>query len=262
MAHLIEMRKYIFAVLLLFLFQTTFCQSPISFVVNGQQRTAILHQPVVKSEVPAPVLLVFHGHYGNALHASRTMPFHTHYPEAYIVYMQGLSGLASFYDKEGKGSGWQSGPGEAGNRDLLFTDTVLNFLFTNYKIDSSHIFAAGHSNGALFAYVLWNSRPQLFKAFIAVAAQAGRLITKAPPRSIYVSIGNKDPLVPASLQLRSVPIIKEVLKTSANPSKISADALSFQGIDNTNLVVELREKDGHSFPKESISNMVAFLRKQ
>ena len=73
----------------------------------------------------APVILAFHGHGGNMYFAARGMTFQNQWPEAIVVYPQGLPTPGIILDGEGEKSGWQSGPGDQKDRDLAFFDAGL-----------------------------------------------------------------------------------------------------------------------------------------
>src|SRR5687767_7093788 len=62
--------------------------SRLELKVDGVLREALVFAPAEAK--PAPVVFAFHGHGGTAGHASRTMAFQKLWPEAIIVYPQGL----------------------------------------------------------------------------------------------------------------------------------------------------------------------------
>lgn len=109
---------------------------PRNWMVDGVRREALVHVPVATGE-PAPLVFVFHGHGGTARNAARTFSIHTHWPEAVVVYPQGLNTPGRLTDPEGRKPGWQHGPGEQGDRDLKFFDAMLAqlipFRFQTYN---------------------------------------------------------------------------------------------------------------------------------
>ena len=104
--------------------------------VDGVQREALVYAPSKKSDGKAP--LVSTGG-GTARHAGRTHHFHETWPEAIVVYMQGLNTPGKLTDPEGKKSGWQSGPGDQRDRDLKFFDAVLASMKTTYRCIPRHL---------------------------------------------------------------------------------------------------------------------------
>src|SRR5947209_19138424 len=86
--------------------------TPRTWDVDGVQREALVFAPAKKTEAKAPLVFDFHGHGGTAKHAARTHHLHETWPEAVVVYMQGLNTPGRLTDPEGKKSGWQAGPGD------------------------------------------------------------------------------------------------------------------------------------------------------
>jgi len=98
------------------------------WTVDGVVREALVYTLPQAHTNPSPVVFAFHGHGGSMLNAARTFGFHTRWPEAVVVYMQGLNTPGRLTDPEGKKPGWQSAVGDQGDRDLKFFDAVLASL--------------------------------------------------------------------------------------------------------------------------------------
>jgi polyhydroxybutyrate depolymerase len=141
--------------------------------VDGVLREALVHAPASAKTNRSPVVFAFHGHGGTMRSAARTFGFHRQWPEAIVVYMQGLNTPGRLTDPEGRKPGWQHGAGEQGDRDLKFFDAVLASLKRDYRVDEKRIYASGHSNGGGFTYLLWAMRGEHFAAF-APSASVGR----------------------------------------------------------------------------------------
>src|SRR5438445_163380 len=122
--------------------------------VENVDRQALIYLPS-KSSTPAPLIFAFHGHGGTAKNAAKSFHFQDLWPEAIVVYMQGLLTPGRLTDPEGKKPGWQHDSGDSKDRDVKFFDVVLETLRAQYKIDENRIYATGHSNGAAFTFVLW-----------------------------------------------------------------------------------------------------------
>ena len=90
---------------------------------------------------------------------ARTMHIQTIWPEAIVVYPQGLP-TPTRIDPAGKRPGWQIAVGAQGDRDLKFVDAMLAAINKRYRVDKHRIYATGFSNGGVFMYVLW-SAPQM-----------------------------------------------------------------------------------------------------
>jgi polyhydroxybutyrate depolymerase len=144
--------------------------APTKWTVDGVEREALVFPPATPSKAKAPVIFAFHGHGGNMHFAARGMGFQNFWPEAIVVYMQGLPTPGIIMDRAGEKPGWQREPGQEHDHDLKFVDAVLAMLHEKYSVDDARIYATGFSNGGLFTYLLWSQRSEVFSAF----APAGR----------------------------------------------------------------------------------------
>ena len=88
------MKNIILAFLLIFSTKI-FSQTEKFFQINGVERKAIFYEPQIKKD-KLPVVFVFHGHGGNAKYASKNLNFHENFPEALVIYMQGIPGAVSY----------------------------------------------------------------------------------------------------------------------------------------------------------------------
>jgi polyhydroxybutyrate depolymerase len=233
-----------------------------TFNIDGQPRDALIYpnsKPAPKTG--APLVLGFHGHGGRAQFVARRWDLQTLWPEAVIVYLQGLPGVAGITDKEGKLLGWQKNPGEQNDRDVKFVDAVLEQISKQHKIDANRIYAVGHSNGARFVNVLWKLRGERFAAFCSASAQGGLMIRDAVPRSIFAVAGEKDPLVPYDGQLKSIEFIRHsVLKTDPAKAVTKGYARFEPGSKGTELATYLHP-GGHEFPPAALPLVIEFFKR-
>ena len=164
--------------------------------VDGVAREALVYAPATAKTDPSPVVFAFHGHGGTMNNAANEFAYHKHWPEAIVVYMQGLNTPGALTDPEGKRPGWQKTFGDQGDRDLKFFDAVLATLKKDYKLDEKRIYVTGHSNGGSFTYLLWAARGDAFAA-IAPCAGAARpeFMPLAKPKPVLHMAGKNDPLV-------------------------------------------------------------------
>lgn len=231
-----------------------------SFNVDGVERTAIIYpntKPAPK--MGAPLVLGFHGHGGRAEFVARRWKLHTLWPEAVVIYLQGLP-TATARDPEGARPGWQIAPGGQNDRDVRFVDAVIEQAKKQYKIDPNHIYAIGHSNGARFANVLWKTRGEQFAAFCSAAAQGGLMIRDATPRSIFAIAGENDRIVQYDGQLRSIEVYRRVLQTDASKAVTKGYTKIEPGIKGTELVTYLHP-GGHEFPQDALPLVVEFFKR-
>jgi polyhydroxybutyrate depolymerase len=177
---------------------------PMHWSIAGVERQALVFVPTSTAE-KIPVVFAFHGHGGNAQFAARGMDFQDEWPEALVVYMQGLPTPSLIRgDQEGKLPGWQHNPGELGDRDLKFFDAVLATLREKYPVDDRRIYATGFSNGGYFTYLLWSQRPQVFAAFAPGAGTILPSFQLTEPRPVLHFGGRADRLVAFEKQERSI----------------------------------------------------------
>jgi polyhydroxybutyrate depolymerase len=231
-----------------------------SFNVDGVERTALIYTNTKPaSKTGAPLVLGFHGHGGRAEFVARRWSLHSIWPEAVVVYLQGLP-TATPRDPDGGRPGWQIAPGGQNDRDVRFVDAVIEWARKQYKIDQDRIYAIGHSNGARFATVLWKTRGDKFAAFCSAAAQGGLMIRDATPRSIFAIAGENDRIVRYDGQVRSIEVYRMVLKTDSSKAVTKGYAKIEPGINGTELVTYLHP-GGHEFPQEALPLVVDFFKR-
>src|SRR4051794_10932561 len=75
--------------------------------VDGVAREALVFAPPDAKTKEAPLLFVFHGHGGTMRNAARGFNYQSFWPEAIVIYPQGLATAGRLTDPEGKKAGWQ-----------------------------------------------------------------------------------------------------------------------------------------------------------
>jgi polyhydroxybutyrate depolymerase len=183
-----------------------------TYDVDGTKRLATLIFPE-KTDGPVPVVFGFHGHGGNRRNARRSFAIESHWPEAIVVYMEGLP-TQTPNDRLGERNGWQVMPNGSGGRDLKFFDAVLADLQRKFEISPNRTFAMGHSNGGRFSYVLWAARADKFAAFGPSASPATGLQIKAKPA--FIIAGETDQIVPFARQKQTIDRVAQLNGTSAS----------------------------------------------
>ncbi len=238
-------------------------QDPVtrSWDVDGVKREAIIYPPSKKTEGKVPLVFDFHGHGGTAKHAARTHHFHETWPEAVVVYMQGLNTPGKLTDPEGKRSGWQSGPGDQKDRDLKFFDAVLASMRKDYSIDDQRVYATGHSNGGGFTYLLWAKRGDTFAAFAPVAAAAGLYFANAKPKPLFHAASEKDPLVTFAMQQRTLDRVKKLNGCDEKGEAWAEGCRRYPSKDGTPVVIYLHG-EGHKYPERTPALIVKFFKEQ
>jgi polyhydroxybutyrate depolymerase len=230
------------------------------WTVDGLVREALVCVPPQAKTNAVPVVFVFHGHGGNVRHMARSFPCHTLWPEALVVYMQGVPTPGRLTDPEGKKSGWQNRSGDHADRDLKFFDAVLETLRTEYRVDEKHLFATGHSNGGGFTYLLWAERPYAFDAFApcaAVALQVGRLT----PKPVLHVAGENDTLVKFVWQQRILEAVRKVNQCGGEGRPWGTNA-TFYASGAGAPVIALIHPGGHELPPEAAPSIVRFFKER
>src|ERR1700722_18873985 len=98
------------------------------WTIDGVPREAIVVAPSgAHQSATEPLLFVFPWHGGTMQEAQEMMHFETLWPEAIVIYMQGLP-TQIYVDPLGTERGWQQQPGQFGDRDLKFFDAALATL--------------------------------------------------------------------------------------------------------------------------------------
>jgi polyhydroxybutyrate depolymerase len=228
----------------------------VEWKVDGVAREALV---VVGSREAAPVVFAFHGHGGSMQNAQRSFGIEKHWPEAVVVYPQGLPTPGRLSDPEGKRPGWQHAVGEQGDRDLKFFDAMLATLKDKHKIDEKRVYATGHSNGGQFSYLLAGARREALAAIAPSAAAGGRFV-KEPCPILHV-MGTKDPLVTPAMQERTIAAMKTLNACEETGKDWDKGCLLYASPKDAPLVTFIHDGD-HKYPAEAPALIVKFLKGQ
>jgi polyhydroxybutyrate depolymerase len=173
--------------------------------------------------------------------------------------MQGIPTPGQRLDPEGERNGWQHAPGDQNDRDLKFFDAVLETLRAEYSIDERRIYAAGHSNGASFTYLLWAERSDVFAA-LAPSAGGGEVVRSiTDPKPVMMIAGENDQIV----RLRGQRRILEGLLTLNGCDRVGEswdqDCTLYTSATGTPIVTFVHGGD-HAFPEEAPPLIVRFFQ--
>ncbi|QHI70876.1 prolyl oligopeptidase family serine peptidase [Tichowtungia aerotolerans] len=206
-------------------------------------------------------MFVFHGHGGNMRNTFRKFAIQDQWPEAAVIYMQGLPTPGQLTDPEGKRNGWNCDPNDRINRDLKFFDAVYASL--QDRIDTNRVYCTGHSNGGSFTYMLWGVRGDLFAAIAPSGALNPKVIGKIQPLPVLHIAGENDPLVKFSWQDKMMKVVQRVNGCSSQgepwPSAGDLTGTLYPSSGGTPLVT-LIHSGGHQFPSEAPELMVRFFK--
>ena len=229
-----------------------------TWTIDGVERTAIVHLPA-KSAVRSPLILAFHGHGGRAARVERSMDFQSHWPEAVVVYPQGLP-TRSARDPEGDRAGWQNRVGEFGDRDIKFVDAIAESLRNEGWVDDARVFATGHSNGGGFTYALWNARPGMLAAAAPVAAGSFDALRLTPLPCMHVA-ARGDTIVPFANQQRTMTAVRRVNGCVDDGAAWAKDCTRWDSPKKAPFVAMIVD-GGHEYPAAAPPLIVRFFREQ
>jgi polyhydroxybutyrate depolymerase len=126
-----------------------------SLVHDGINRTYILHLPTsYDGSVPVPLLIAMHGYGGTAAGFERDMWLSSAADQkGFIVAYPNALGYPSITNNPQQ---WNAGgPCEqwtGGRDDVGFIAALIDQISLDYSVDSTRIYAAGHSNGSMMSY--------------------------------------------------------------------------------------------------------------
>ena len=161
-----------------------------SLVVGGIERHYVVHLPRPARRGPLALVVLLHGAGGTGRRVAAST---------------GLSaeadrrGFVAVYP-DGVGGEWHDGRWPDAVDDVAFVRSMLDTLASELPVDPGRVYAAGISNGAMFAHRLGCDLPGRFAAIGAVAggipAAVAERCTGGPPLSFIAFNGTADQLVP------------------------------------------------------------------
>jgi poly(3-hydroxybutyrate) depolymerase/sugar lactone lactonase YvrE len=239
----------------------------VKVMVDGVARRALVDPGLKATTTPSPLLFYFHGFGGSAELGASNRRFSAAWPEATIVYPQGL-----IYRDPNDGSmddGWQFHPGQSDDRDVRFVDVLLKELSATYRVDERRVYATGFSNGAAFTYVLLTLRPEQFAAFAAVDIFPSPSLKWARvPRPVLIMHGKDDgiPLSFAGWARAQLRLLNGCGSTAAEwgppPQSSSPGSVSYQPCVSGQPVIWSIHNGGHEWPPEGTATVLRFLKEQ
>jgi len=232
-----------------------------TILVNGVKRTALVYPGKHAFTTPSPLVLVFHGFTGTARSMARLSGIHDKWPEATVVYPQGLPTYSRRLRK--MVPAWQPTTGRDNDRDVYFIDALLQDLCAAYKIDKTRIYATGSSNGAMFSYVLFIMRPQYFAAFGIVAGSSENIQDAAVPRPMLIIHGTKDESVKVELALKARNFIRCLNGCGENTqpwNKDDKEYLSYQPCATGQPLIWHLHHGGHIWPDDASDHLIRFFK--
>ena len=233
----------------------------VSFTVDGVERTAVVVVPADTTK-PAPLVFVFHGHGGAGHYIQRKLQVEDAWPGAVVVYPDGLVGHKGITDPDGTKPGWQTVPGEAGDRDLHFFDTMLDAVRASTPVDANRIFTMGHSNGSQMASLVLNQRPAEIAATANLSSTPNALLATDPVRSMFFAMGTGDPIVPIAHQQAAIAPAERLLGLDPANATTAGDVTTVKAAPPSGIELQYKVYDGGHEPPDGITaEVVAFLQR-
>jgi|SRR5581483_9463705 len=233
---------------------------PMDWTIDGVQRQALVVAPAKPTDHPS-LVFAFHGHGGNMRNAARQFHIHTLWPEAVVVYPQGLNTPGKLTDPEGKRPGWQHSIGVEGDRDLKFFDAMLTTMAEKYHTDANRVYSTGHSNGGGFTYLLSAARPGVFAAIAPSAAASAAVATsgKYRPVPVFHAAGENDPLVKFEWQTQMIEAVKKLNGCDATGTEWAKGCTLYKSSKGAPVVTYIHGGT-HTYPKEAPELIVRFFK--
>jgi polyhydroxybutyrate depolymerase len=228
------------------------------WTIDGVQRDAIVFAPrPTAAAVEHPLVIAFHGHGGNMQGTSQLMHFQTLWPQAIVVYPQGLN-TVSPHDPTGSKPGWQDKSGDDGDRDLKLFDAIVASMDQKYGVDKRRVYATGFSNGGVFSYLLWATRAKTIAAVGEVAGRLDPAETLTVPRALLAVAGRHDVVDPFVLQQQSIEAARQV--DGATGTGLQCGLYCTLYASGATPVKTFIHPDGHVYPPWAPAQIVTFFR--
>lgn len=226
----------------------------LTWSVDGVSREALVHVPAKIPAAGAPLVIAFHGHGGSMAQASRSFPINEKWPEAIVVYPQGLPTPGMLTDPKGEHAGWQGLAGAQGDRDLKFFDVLLADLRQRHAVDARRIYATGHSNGGGFTYLLWAERGDVFAALAPSSALLARGFQRFKPKPLLHLGSPQDALVKFAWQQRMLDYVLKLNDCGA----LKPDAMGYTAYPSGSghEVAVYLHAGGHRYPSEVAPELI------
>ena len=224
-----------------------------TWTVDGEMRHAIVYAPsATTAGGKASLIFSFHGH-GDDMENFQYTEIHRAWPEAIVVYFQGLPSR-----RDGL-FGWQVEKGQDDDRDLRLVDVALASLRERFNVDDARIYATGFSNGANFTYLLWAARPEVFAAYAPVAARLRPLVQPQQPTPLFHIAGMRDATIPFADQKNAVETARRVNGVTGNGESCGSGCTIYGSVSAAPVMTWIHS-GGHAYPNGTSERIAKFFR--
>ena len=230
------------------------------WTIDGVQRKALVFAPHATPGVAKrPLVIVFHGHGGDMRNTSVRMHIHALWPQAIVVYPQGLN-TPTMIDPAGTQPGWQGKAGDFGDRDLKLFDAIVATMKQSSAVDKRRIYATGFSNGAVFSLLLWAERAKTIAAIGEVAGRLDPSETLTSARAVLVVAGRRDTVAPFAVQRQTIQQARQINSASGAGSPCGQYCTFYPSTTGPVAVKTFIHPGGHVFPTWAPTEIVEFLK--
>jgi polyhydroxybutyrate depolymerase len=230
------------------------------WTINGVERDALVFAPhATQGVAKRPLVIAFHGHGGHMLTTAVRMHIHRLWPQAIVVYPQGLN-TPTMLDPAGTRSGWQGKAGEVGNRDLKLFDAIVATMQQSYLVDRRRIYATGFSNGAVFSLLLWAKRAKTIAAIGEVAGRLDPSETLTSPRALLAVAGRSDTVAPFAVQQQTIQRARQINRASGAGNPCGQYCTYYPSTNGPVPVKTFIHPGGHVYPTWASTEIVKFLK--
>jgi polyhydroxybutyrate depolymerase len=228
------------------------------WTIDGVRRDALVFAPHgTQGATKRPLVIAFHGHGGRVLSTSTLMHIQTLWPQAIVVYPQGLN-TPTPLDPAGTSPGWQAKAGDFGDRDLRLFDRIVATMKRSRAVDERRIFVTGFSNGAVFSLLLWAERASTIAAVAEVAGRLDPAETLTLPRRLLAVAGRRDSVAPFAVQKRTIERARRINRASGTGSPCGRYCTLYPSAIGPFPVETIIHPGGHVYPSWASIVIVRF----
>ncbi len=218
--------------------------------VDGVDRTLQIYAPNGSDPNP-PVIFCYHTMGGSSGFAERIYHIERSWPEAVVVYPDGLPVIA----QGSNAPGWSTQVSQT-NRDVRFFDAIYAKVMADYHADKGRVFAMGHDNGGSFVYTLWSLRGKWITGFGVSQAVGGQGIYLMP-RPCFMTMSEADEVLDFEAQQRSLGAVQQANGTSRMGTQSGMNGMLYSG---TAPLMVWTYQGNHTFPGNCVPAMVQFFK--
>ena len=230
------------------------------WTIDGVQRDALVFAPhATQGGAKHPLVIAFHGHGGRMLSTSVLMHIQTLWPQAIVVYPQGLN-TPTMVDPAGTRPGWQGKAGDFADRDLRLFDAIVATMKRSYAVDKRRIYATGFSNGAVFSLLLWAKRAKTIAAIGEVAGRLDPSETLTSARALVAVAGRNDTVAPFAVQKQTIQQARQIDSASGAGTPCGQYCTFYPSTNGPVPVKTFIHPGGHVYPVWAPKEIVKFMK--